>query len=67
VPCSEDGRVVVNTLREHATSVQARRNSQHLLPSLSASASASVDMVGHERGQLHHRRGSLPHPSWAEW
>lgn len=28
------GRVGVNTLREHATSVQARRNSHHLLPSL---------------------------------
>jgi hypothetical protein len=31
---AEDGKVGVNTLREHATSVQARRNSHHLLPSL---------------------------------
>ena len=31
---AKDGRVGVNTLREHATSVQARRNSHHLLPSL---------------------------------
>lgn len=47
-----------NILQEHATvGVQARRNSHHLARAPLVLRRSS-DMAGHERGQLHHRRGS---------